>query len=495
MIQQLWDFQLKTREEKREAFKAGKRSVLVVSPCGSGKGTMTADDCTLAASNGRTVLVSAHRRILVEQIAKRMQDNGVRYSVLMADMPNSDWAIRDDRAEVTIASRDTLLAMIRNDADIPHSDIFIPDECHLGESFGYQLIRKAVSAIWEIGYTATPVLPDGSPLSDRVFQTMIEAAKIEDLIDQKKIVPVEVYAPVGTAKRRRKGLKITATGDPVKQWLAHANGLRTATFCANVAESKAVRDAYIEAGIPAEHIDATTPLAEREAIFARLLSRETLVLCNVFVAEIGWDFPALECVQLLTVCGSVQAFWQRIGRAMRIYDVENKERAVLLDHSAAMAEHGWPNVSPLWSLADREPLHKRQQERFGEGAPIEARPMICQGCGRGSLGMTTCPTCGQPFYKEKKKDPSMNREPLELIPDAAEFASVNRQSFQKEWTAILYQAAARGMPFSWANVVFQKKFHEWPETAGVTPTVPFNERNRLVGEAYPVYDRRRAVPA
>lgn len=495
MKQLLWDFQLTTREMKREAFKSRKRSALVVSPCGSGKGTMTADDCTLGASNGQTVLVSAHRRILVEQIAKRMQENGVRYSVLMADIPDAEWAVRDDRAEVTIASRDTLLAMIRNGAQIPQARIFIPDECHLGESFGYQAIRKAVNARWEIGYTATPVLPDGSPLSNQVYETMIEAAKIEDLIGQRKIVPVEVYAPVDTAKRRRKGLKISATGDPIKQWLAHAAGLRTATFCANVAESKAVRDAFKAEGIPAEHIDATTPIGEREAIFARLLARETLILCNVFVAEIGWDFPALECVQLLTVCGSVQAFWQRIGRAMRIYDVESKDRAVLLDHSAAMAEHGWPNFSPLWSLADREPLQKRQQERFGEGAPIDARPLICRNCGRGSLGMAVCPSCGSPLFKEQKKTPGLNREPLELIPDAADFASVDRKSFQKEWASILYWAAATGKTFAVANATFQKKFHEWPEAAGVTPTVPFNERARLVAEAYPIYDRRRAVPA
>lgn len=492
MKQELWDFQLHARTLKREAL-VRYDSTVCVSPCGSGKTTMLCDDAIGALSKGHTVQITVHRRILVQQIAERLKLNGIPYSVQMPDLPDAEWAVRDSKADIIVSSRDTMGAVLRNGGSVRHSELHIVDECHLFEAEGYQAINDAVSPRWLLGYTATPVRPDGMGLSNRVFKSMVEAAKIEDLIAQKKIVPVEVYVPVQTAKRRRNGLKISASGDPVQQWLTHAYGLRTVTFCATIAESKAVRDAFIAAGINAEHIDASTDPEERDASIARLLSRETLVLCNVGIADIGWDFPALECVQLLVPCKSPVAFWQKIGREQRMYELENKTRAVLLDHSAAMAEHGWPNLSPLWELADREPIQKRQQERFGESAPSDAKPIICNKCGRGSIGMAVCPSCGNPLFRESKSKPETGDENLSLIGDSAEFA-VGKKNYQKEWASILYTGAnfpGGSKSFAWASIMFKKKFHDWPQKFNVTPIVSFDDRNQLIAQVYPNYYRRR----
>ncbi|TXH09377.1 MAG: hypothetical protein E6R03_16915 [Hyphomicrobiaceae bacterium] len=491
MKQKLWDHQLRARELKREALrKYG--STVCVSPCGSGKGTMIADDAIGAVSKGHTVQISVYRRILVEQIAERLQLNGIRYSVQMPDLPDKPWAIRDQHADVIVSSRDTMAAILRNGGEVRRSDLHIIDECHGFETLGYQTINKAVQPRWLLGYTATPVRPDGMGLSNRVFKSMVEAAKIEELIEKGMIVPVEVYVPVKTAKRRRSGLKISANGDPIQQWMSHAYGLRTVTFCSNIAESKMVRSEFVANGIAAEHVDANTPREEREAIFTRLLLRETLVVCNVGIADVGWDFPALECVQLLTKCGSPIAYWQKTGRVARNYLDEQKSRGVLLDHSAAMAEHGWPNLSPLWELSDREPIQKRQQERFGESAPSDAKPIICNKCGRGSIGLRNCP-CGNPLFRDSQEKPETAGENLSLIGDAAEFA-VGKKNYQKEWTNILYMAANHptgSKSFAWAASIFKNKFHDWPEKFSVTPTVPFDERKRSIVEVYPQFMRRR----
>ena len=491
MKQELWDYQLLARERKREAL-ARYGAAVCVAPCGAGKGTMIADDATLAVSKGRTVQITAHRRILIQQLAERLKMNGVPYSVQMANLPEKEWAVMDDRAPVIISTSETAHAIAKNGGELRKSDIHIVDECHLPH---FRKVHDAIGARWLLGYTASPVDKDGYGLDEATWRTMVEAAKIEELIEKKKIVPIEVYVPVSTAKRRKAGLKISASGDPVQQWLSHAQGLRTATFCANVRESKAVRDAFLAAGIPAEHVDADTPDGQREEVLQRLLKRETLVLCNVGIAEIGWDFPALECVQLLTKCGSPPAYWQKIGRSQRIYDFEGKTRAVLLDHTAAMAEHGWPNWSPQWSLSDRDPVQKKQQERYGEGAPVDAKPIICNKCGRGSIGLKVCPSCGNQLFRDQKSKPETGGEKLSLIADAADFA-VQGKNYQKEWTNILYMAAnhpSGPKSFAWAATIFKSKFHDYPEKFNVSPTVPFEERKRSIAEAYPQYYRRRTM--
>jgi superfamily II DNA or RNA helicase len=495
MTQELWSHQVEAKAKVRDAYRRGSKSVLCVSPCGSGKGTMAADIARETIAAGRSVRITAHRRILVRQLAERAKLHGLRYTIEMADLPDEPWATVDDRADLVIASRDTSLARLRRGQELRSTDLHIVDEAHLFESAGYSTIQRAVRSRFLLGYTATPVRPDGSGLSNRTFHDLVEAATIQDLIANHRIVPVEVYAPVAAAKRRRKGLRIGVTGDPVLQWQTHAAGLRTATFCRTVAEARAVRDAFTAEGIDAAVVDQSTPDEEREAIFEQLRRREILVLCNVYVAEIGWDFPELECVQLLTQCSSPVAFWQRIGRGMRTYDDEQKQRLVLLDHAAAMAEHGWPNLSPQWSLTDREPLQKRQQERYGPDAPSEMRPVLCQGCGRASLGSALCPSCGTRLFAERRSTPAVSREPLELIEDAATFAT-GTTSTQKDWTSILYQAANwRGgvQPYAWAASVFHKKHHLWPEAAGVEPVAGFADRRRSIAELWPQYCRAKAV--
>src|SRR5205823_1815859 len=61
-------------------------------------------------------------------------------------------------------------------------------------------------------------------------------------------------------------------GNLVEHWFEHAEGLRTVAFAVSVAHSKHIVERFVQAGVPAEHLDGTTPTAERDAILARLES-------------------------------------------------------------------------------------------------------------------------------------------------------------------------------------------------------------------------------
>src|SRR5690606_13265749 len=68
-----------------------------------------------------------------------------------------------------------------------------------------------------------------------------------------------------------------------------SEGERTVAFLPTVASSKAFVGELTARGVPADHVDGTTPEFAREQTFARFRSGEIRVLCNVGVCTEGWD--------------------------------------------------------------------------------------------------------------------------------------------------------------------------------------------------------------
>ena len=101
----------------------------------------------------------------------------------------------------------------------------------------------------------------------------------------------------------------------VATWQKHAAGKRTVAFAVDVAHSKAITEAFVAAGVPAEHIDGRT--YERDTVLARLARGQTLVVSNCMVLTEGWDLPALECAIIARPTASLNLHLQMIGRVMR----------------------------------------------------------------------------------------------------------------------------------------------------------------------------------
>lgn len=476
---------------KRAAGRGPVRRVVAASPCGSGKTSVLSDICRRAAIKGSRVLVIAHRRKLVRQIAERLLDFGVPFGVVMADLPDAGsepWAVYDPAAPVQVASRDTLFAR-SGTAGIPAADVLIVDEAHV-MSPRFAAVEAATRCRVVLGFTATPCRADGSGLSAAYWHELVTVTTIEDLLalDPPCLVRTDVYAPVGVAAKRRKGLKVNCSGDPVRQWFDHAEGLRTVTFCASVPESIAVRDAFKAAGVGAEHLDADSPDSFREEVIGRLRAGELEVVTNFDIVGIGVDIPELECVQLLTKCVSVVRLWQCVGRGQR--PAPGKQRSVLLDHAAATAEHGMPNVSPEWSLDESDSVQNRQQNKMN--ADENSRPVVCRACGMVSAGSGTCPGCKQPLYTPTGKVQETGREPLSLVEGgAAPLPKADPR--QRHWTNMLYMAAAAGWPCRRAAAMFRSKYGVWPEAAGVSPLSDRRDADKLVGDVFPHFRRKAGV--
>ena len=481
MAQILRDYQLETNEEKLPyAIRKGHKKVCLYGPCGSGKTTIIADLARRCASKDSTMTVTAHRRRLIKQLSMRLQEFGVRYTVEMADLPEEKWAVVDNGANIVIGSKDTMLASLKKGLRPRSTRVWIPDEAHTIDNDAYQSLGEAIAPEWTIGPTATPCKSDGSGFGPRLFTTIVSVTSIEKLIEQQHLVRIDCYAPVGVNRRRREGLKSGILGDPVRQWIDHAQGLRTITFCRTLAECRAVLQMYRADMIPAEHVDAKTPDEERDAAIGRLTTGETKVLvCTPGLMGVGVDIPEIECVQTLVRQINPRAFWQNCGRAQRT--ATEKHRAVLIDHAGAVFYHGLPNWSPAWTLATDDSVQLRQQDRMSKTDDL--RPVICNRCGTITTG-TRCPKCDTVLSSKPGIRTATDRGVVEAVNGRAP-----EDMRDDDWHKFLYMACAKGWKCIVPASMFKKKWGVWPDKAGVSPPFGFWMKDRLAAVEYPDYVR------
>src|SRR5262249_41350958 len=178
-----------------------------------------------------------------------------------------------------------------------------------------------------VGLTATPCRGDGRGLGN-VFEAMIECPQIPELIKHNPpyLVPVKIFT---TPAPDLSGVRVMSTGDYntdelsakmdplvgdfVEHWLRHAQRRRTIAFAVDVAYSVHLTNELIKSGVRAEHVDGTTPQADREAILGRLASGKTEVVCNCMILTEGFDLPDIGCIALVRPTRSLGLFRQMIG--------------------------------------------------------------------------------------------------------------------------------------------------------------------------------------
>jgi superfamily II DNA or RNA helicase len=83
--------------------------------------------------------------------------------------------------------------------------------------------------------------------------------------------------------------------------------------------------------IKAEHIDGSTPRAQRENIISRFKNLEINVLCNYEVLSTGFDAPKVDCVFLARPTASVVLYSQMIGRGLRGPAIGGKENCLIVN--------------------------------------------------------------------------------------------------------------------------------------------------------------------
>ena len=340
MKYELRQYQKTAINSLRDMYRSYRRQVMV-SPTGSGKTVIASRIIELTREAGNKVLFLAHRRELITQCSKKLDEIGIDHGIIMSNHPRSR-----PSSHVQIASVQTLL-----NRELPPADLIIIDECHRSLAKSYVTIVDQYGNVPVLGLTATPWRGDGQGMGV-FYENMYVVSQVKELIGEGFLMEPSVYI---TEPPRLDDVRVVG-GDYVDEelekvmnerrlnrqivedWLNRTPGAKTALFACTVNHSMNLVDEFRKAGVVAEHLDCNTHVDERDAILERLKSGETQIVSNVGVLTEGWDLPELECVILGRPTKSLALYLQMVGRGMRPH--ESKQDTYVLDHAGCTVEHG-----------------------------------------------------------------------------------------------------------------------------------------------------------
>jgi superfamily II DNA or RNA helicase len=355
--------------------------LLLVSPTGSGKTVIAAIIIELVIKNSGKVLFLAHRKELITQCSKKLDEIGIDHGIIMGNHPRNK-----PQCPVQLASVQTLINRPK-----PEATFIIVDECHRSLAASYQTIINCYPDVDLLGLTATPWRGDGQGLG-QLYDELYVVAQVQDLVNKGFLLAPTVYVP---HEPNLNGLRIVG-GDflekeldhvmnkhllikhMVDHWLEHASHRKTVVFACTVEHSKEIVKEFRKNNISAEHIDCNTDSYERDAILERLKSGKTKVISNVGILTEGWDLPSLSCVILARPTKSISLYLQMVGRGMRTNN--GKIDTIVIDHAGCTFEHGLATDKREFDLIGNKP--RKYIPKFCPNCMmvVNVKGRICSNC-------------------------------------------------------------------------------------------------------------------
>jgi len=456
-------------ERRADLMRCKKKRLLIVSPTGSGKTVIAAE--SIKREPGEPTLFLAPRRELIYQTSRKLAEIGVPHGIILAGEKKG----MNLYSRVQVASRDTLIsrALRNKKLVLPNFTRVYVDEAHIGLSGKFQ----SLAALWPdatfTGLTATPCRSDGKALG-MFYEDMIEVATVKELTDQGYLVPAEFYS---VSEPDLRGVRTTAgdynegdlntimnqpklVGDVVEHWLQHAAERRTVVFATSIAHSLALTKEFIEHGVSAEHVDATTPQNARDQIFERFKLGITQVLVNCTLASVGFDLPDLDCVVFARPTKSLGLYLQMLGRGLRT--APGKKDCLVLDHAGNWHRHGSAIDDRFWTLdgryaLDAERTKAAKEKRQQESGVVE---ITCPVCKYSFEGSRQCPKCGYWFQQKAKAIETREGQLVKMDGKQKPDTPEQRMKFFLELSG--YGDMKSYSP-GWASHKFREKYGDWPE--------------------------------
>ena len=314
----------------------------------SGKTVIAASLIYHAQQKGSQILFVAHRRELIAQTSRKLDDIGADHGIIQAGNT------RTNDLPIQVASVQT---MNRRQSWFTPT-IIVADECHHLVSDSWQKIVNEFPSAVVIGLTATPCRTDGKGLGT-FFNAIVECPGISELTRMGFLVPAVTYSQkppnlrgvhrvagdynneeLAAVMNERK-----LVGNVVDEWTRRCRGRQTIVFAVNIEHSLAITKQFNDAGIPCEHVDGTTPNEIRDGVFSR-----ALVVSNVGVYTEGTDVPHVSCIIIARPTMSVGLYIQMAGRGLR--PSPGKTNCIILDHGGCALMHGLVGQDRVWTLTN-----------------------------------------------------------------------------------------------------------------------------------------------
>jgi DNA repair protein RadD len=395
----LFPDQLELVDDVRAAMRLSK-SVLVVSPTGSGKTRIATHMIEAAKNKDRTIIFTVPRKSLLEQTSNTFTELGISHSFIAAGRHHNPFS------RVYIGMIDT---MARRLDRLPKCDLLIVDETHFGEGALDSVIKhyKAANS-WVLGLSATPWKTSGKGLGCW-FDSMVVGKSIAWLIENKRLSDYRLF--YGRTKADFSALKVSngeftqssaagymesqgvIIGDCVRDYRERCMGRIHTVRCASIKHSQLVAEQFRNDGIAAIHVDGTTDITELRRIFQAWARRELLVVTFCDLLGFGFDLAQASGVDVCIESGSdlkpslsLSGQMQYWGRLLRYKDFP----AIINDHVNNYMTHGYPDDDRGWTLEDRE-----QSKRAASEKTIAVKQ--CDRCFFAHRPAPICPSCGNVY--------------------------------------------------------------------------------------------------
>lgn len=461
-MNQLREYQIRTKDKLRETIRAGRNRVVVYLPTGGGKSVVALDLIKAIIKSGKRVAFIANRIGLVAQFSqKHLTPAGIQHGVIQGQNTHG-------------LDRKCIVCSIQTVArrGLPETDYAIIDESHAvaGSKEYRSLIFNNPKTRW-IGLTATPFSKGMAKTYDELngeplFQDLVVGATIQELIDLGSLVDCEIYAPsepdLANVKVQRNSFgeidynekqlalavdKVELIGDIVSNWFRLAAGKKTVVFATNVSHSKHIIEQFKECGISAEHIDGYMTDEEKFPIAERFAKGETTIISNVAMLREGWDVPSCEVMILARPTRSLIAWVQMVGRILR--PSEGKTVGMVIDHSGSVHRLGYPTDDLPLELCDGTKKGKEPKN-----AANEKKEKTCPNCGRIKKNLTC--VCGHVTESKKNSIETKDGE----IGKVVRHSKAEKQTW---YSQLLCYAKSKGYSRGWAAHKYNEKFGVWPK--------------------------------
>ena len=384
----LRDYQQVCYDKIRDALRHG-MNPCAVEPCRSGKSYIMKEIAEKAALKGSKVLILAHRRILLNQHSKIIEN----------------------------ARLESVFTEVNHLGEHGKVDLIIIDEAHISGAPTYQKVCSYYNCP-VIGFTATARRLDNKPLN--IFDTIINGVSADDLIDRGLIAPYDIYAPkldIDLSKVSMSGsdfnndeLSVTMCdkkiyGDIIKYYHQLAEGKQALAYCVNIKHAQEVCKLFQDNGYASAEMDSNTPEKYREILIQKFKAGEIQILCNCNLISEGITLPECECCLLLRPTQSETLY---IQQSCRCLTPRLDKRAIIIDYVGNCYTHGMPTEKREYTLT-----HTKIRNVTREPDVIVRECKHCFRVYKGSARI--CPYCGHDNGKTKQQIEADEKAELERI--------------------------------------------------------------------------------
>lgn len=454
----------------QRSFRNGHRRIMAMLATGGGKTRCAAGMLQRAlqagASPTRPALFLVPRITLAAQAARAFVDLGLdNISVLQADNPNFNPA-----SSLQVCSVQTLES---RPAIFESASIIIVDEAHIKRQFLFELAERWPTTPM-IGLSATPT----SRGLGKLYTDLVVGATCADLVRDDYLVPSKVFEPsVYDVSGVRAGSTESGynekqlydavsgqkeiTGNVVSNWIEHGDGRPTICFPVNTKHSKEIVSRFLEAGVEAAHIEANTPLEDRQIQFRRIVDGDLKVISSVGCLTEGLDIPEVSCLIFARPTRSLELHIQMWGRGLR------KPPAGWPWQDCKVFDHGGNTLRLMHAedyapsaLDDGSGKKKDDADNLAESERVKSEPAKCGGCGAiKRRGIHQCEYCGFAPAPADTGVIERSGKLVSLTDRLSAPSSGDRRGFYRQ---LLFIAAERGYSPGWCYHKYIAKHDEKP---------------------------------